>query len=154
MLATALCTRSGVPIFARQSLLCLSEQRLTNLLSLFPQLIKSDQQHTYVENEVARFIYYPLGLFYLVIITNKVSNLIQDIDTLNLLVKSLTQTCDGKIEERDILESMFDIIVAFDEIVSVGIRENVNISSLQTLLSMESHEEMVQEIIARVYWVI
>lgn len=113
-------------------------------------MIKSSQQHTYVESDSARFIYSPLGLFYVVIITNKQSNLIQDIDTLNMLVKSVTQSCEGAVEENNISESVFDIIVCFDEVLSLGIREDVNFNSLQTFLAMESHEEMVQEIIARV----
>ena len=39
---------------------------------------------------------------------------------------------------------------AFDEIVSMGYREQVNLMQVRSVLEMESHEEKIQEIIARV----
>jgi hypothetical protein len=36
--------------------------------------------------------------------------------------------------------------------VTLGYRENLTISQIKTFLEMESHEERIQEIIARVRW--
>ena len=153
VLAISVCSRGGIPIFSRQTSLFLSQSRIDSLISSFPQLIKSGQQHTYVENESVRFLYHPIESYYLVIITNKLSNILEDLDTLQLLSKVLTERCDGPIDEPALRDSLFDIIIAYDEIVNVGYRESTNISSLKTILTMESHEEMVQEIIARVNYV-
>lgn len=72
-------------------------------------------------------------------------------DTLQFLVKVLHENMGNVTDENIIRENIFNVIVAFDEIITLGYRENVNSASLQTYLEMESHEEMVQEIIARVY---
>jgi len=145
-----LCSRAGSPIFSRQTLLSLSRSKVETLLANFPQLIKPGQQHTYVETDNARFIYHPLDVFYIVLITNKRSNILQDMDSLQLLVKAVGDQCNNCFDEITVNEHIFDIIVAFDEVISFGNRENISINSLKTFLLMESHEEMVQEIIARV----
>jgi hypothetical protein len=41
-------------------------------------------------------------------------------------------------------------LCAFDEIISEGYRENVNLSQVRSNIEMESHEERIQEIIAKV----
>ena len=146
----ALCSRSGVPLFSRQSTLGLSKSRLETLLAGFPQLIKAGQQHTFVENDSVRFLYHPLESFYLVLITNKLSNILQDMDTLQLLAKSISDQSSNSLDEVSLRDHTFSCLFAFDEVVSLGYRENVNLTSLKTCLDMESHEEMVQEIIARV----
>lgn len=150
VLAAAICSKSGVPLFSRQ-FLGLSKARLESLLSTFPQLIKTGQQHTYVESDSVRFVYQPLDSYYLIIITNVLSNILQDMDTLQMLSKALNdQSSASGLDETLIADKTFDIILAFDEIVCLGYRQNVSASSLRTVLAMESHEEMVQEIIARV----
>ena len=47
------------------------------------------------------------------------------------------------LEENDILENSFHLIFAFDEIVALGYRENVNLAQIRTFIEMDSHEERV-----------
>jgi hypothetical protein len=87
----------------------------------------------------------------MVLITNKQSNILQDIDSLHLFAQVVTSTCKS-LDEREILRNAFELISAFDELVTLGYRENLTISQIKTFLEMESHEERIQEIIARVGW--
>lgn len=47
------------------------------------------------------------------------------------------------LEESEISEHCFDLIFAFDEIVALGYRENVNLAQIRTFTEMDSHEEKV-----------
>jgi coatomer subunit delta len=53
-------------------------------------------------------------------------------------------------DERDIIKNAFQLLGAFDEIVSMGYREQINLMQIKSVLEMESHEEKIQDIIARV----
>lgn len=51
--------------------------------------------------------------------------------------------------EAAILHHSFDLLCAFDEVVSLGYKENVSLMQVRNVLEGESHEEKIQEIIAR-----
>jgi hypothetical protein len=53
-------------------------------------------------------------------------------------------------DEREILKNAFELLRAFDEVVSLGYREQVGLMQVRSVLEMESYEEKIQEIIARV----
>lgn len=84
----------------------------------------------------------------MILITNKNSNILQDIDTLHLFARVVSDLCRS-LDERDILRNSFELLGAFDEIVSLGYRENVSLTQVRTILEMDSHEEKIQEIIER-----
>lgn len=149
VLAGSICTRGGKPLLSRQ-FRELSKDRVTSLLSNFPTLLSKSTktQFTSVEDEFVRYVYQPLEEFYVVLITNKHSNIIEDIDTLHLFAQTITSIV-GTIDEREIFDNCFEIINAFDEIVNLGYKENLTLSQIVTFLEMESHEEKIQEIIER-----
>lgn len=119
------------------------------MLASFPKLADSGTQHTTVEQDNVRFVYQPLDELYMVLITNRQSNILQDIDSLHLFAQVVTSTCKS-LDEREILKNAYELLSAFDELVTLGYRENLTISQIKTFLEMESHEERIQEIIARV----
>lgn len=64
-----------------------------------------------------------------------------DINLFSLLVQ-IPEYC-RVLEESEISEHCFDLIFAFDEIVALGYRENVNLAQIRTFTEMDSHEEKV-----------
>ena len=56
----------------------------------------------------------------------------------------------GGVDQREIQRNTFEILEAFDEVVSLGYPESVNLMQVRNVLEMDSHEEKIQEIIARV----
>jgi hypothetical protein len=166
----------------------MSRSRVEALLSSFPKLLSSNSQHTSVETESVRYVYQPLEDLYMILITNKNSNILQDIDTLHLFTRIVTDICSssgasasaaaaaaaaaasgqygtygmyaglggglmygaGKVDERTVLRLSFELLGAFDEVIAMGYRENVNLMQIKNILEMESHEEKIQDIIERV----
>ncbi|KAG8909296.1 coatomer subunit delta, partial [Tulasnella sp. 408] len=124
------------------------KSRIESLLTSFPKLIPAGSQHTSVETSDVRYVYQPLEDLYILIITNKASNILQDIDTLHLFARVTSDMCRSA-DEKEIHRNAFELLGAFDEIVSLGYREQVNLMQIRSVLEMESHEEKIQEIIAR-----
>ncbi|KAK4190456.1 putative coatomer subunit delta [Podospora australis] len=147
VLAASICTRGGKAVLAR-AFHDIKRSRIEALLASFPKAANSGTQHTTVEQDNVRFVYQPLDELYMVLITNKQSNILQDIDSLHLFAQVVTNTCKS-LDEREILRNAFELISAFDELVTLGYRENLTVSQIKTFLEMESHEERIQEIIAR-----
>ncbi|TFY83354.1 hypothetical protein EWM64_g672 [Hericium alpestre] len=126
----------------------MSRTRIESLLASFPKLIPTNTQHTSIDTPDVRYVYQPLEDLYIVLITNKASNILQDIDTLHLFARVVSDMCRSA-DQREILRSAFELLGAFDEIVSLGYREQVNLMQVRSVLEMESHEEKIQDIIAR-----
>jgi hypothetical protein len=147
VLAASICTRGGKAVLSRQ-FREMPRSRIEALLASFPKLADSGTQHTTVEQDNVRFVYQPLDELYMVLITNRQSNILQDIDSLHLFAQVVTSTCRS-LDEREIVRNAYELLSAFDELVALGYRENLTLSQIKTFLEMESHEERIQEIIAR-----
>lgn len=147
LLAASICTRGGKPVISRQ-FREMPRSRVEALLASFPKLISAGSQHTTIETDTVRYVYQPLEDLYMILITNKSSNILQDIDTLHLFARTVSDMCRS-LDEREVLRNSFELLGAFDEIVSLGYRENVGLTQIKTFLEMESHEEKIQEIIER-----
>ncbi|POR37185.1 Coatomer subunit delta, partial [Tolypocladium paradoxum] len=147
VLAASICTRGGKAVLSRQ-FREMPRSRIEALLASFPKLADSGTQHTTVEQDNVRFVYQPLDELYMVLITNRQSNILQDIDSLHLFAQVVTSACKT-LDEREIVKNAYELLSAFDELVTLGYRENLTMSQIKTFLDMESHEERIQEIIAR-----
>ena len=85
---------------------------MKDFLASFPKLADTSKQHTTVEQDNVRFVYQPLDELYMVLITNRQSNILQDIDSLNLFAQVVTSICKS-LDEREILRHAYDLLQCF-----------------------------------------
>ncbi|KAI4498073.1 hypothetical protein M0802_006897 [Mischocyttarus mexicanus] len=141
LIAAAVCTKAGKTIISRQ-FVEMTKARIEGLLAAFPKLMSSGKQHTFVETESVRYVYQPLEKVYMLLITTKASNILEDLETLRLFARVIPEYCVS-MDELEIAENAFNLIFAFDEIVALGYRESVNLAQIRTFVEMDSHEEKV-----------
>lgn len=85
--SVAVLSKSGKVLVSRQ-FVDMSRIRIEGLLSAFPKLVGTgNKQHTFVETDKVRYVYQPVEGLYFLMITNKQSNIIEDLETLRLLTK-------------------------------------------------------------------
>ncbi|XP_063216392.1 coatomer subunit delta [Bacillus rossius redtenbacheri] len=143
LIAAAICTKAGKTLVSRQ-FVEMTKARIEGLLSAFPKLMSAGKQHTFVETESVRYVYQPLEKLYMLLITTKASNILEDLETLRLFSRVIPEYCHS-MEETEIADNAFNLIFAFDEIVALGYRESVNLAQIRTFVEMDSHEEKVYQ---------
>jgi len=119
VLSAAICTKAGKALVARQ-FVEMTRIRIEGLLAAFPKLMGTDsKQHTFVETESVRYVYQPMDNLYLLLITNRASNIVEDLETLRLLSKvvpSVAGSMTASLTEDEVMEKSFDLLFAFDEV--------------------------------------
>jgi len=129
--------------------------RIEGLLAAFPKLVGSGKQHTYVETENVRYVYQPLEGLFLLLVTNKQSNILEDLDTLRLLSKLVPEYCQvalntyehQPLDEDTVQRYAFDLLMAFDEVITFGHKETVTLQQVRAYTEMDSHEEKLHKMI-------
>ncbi|BES89365.1 coatomer [Nesidiocoris tenuis] len=143
LIAAAVCTKAGKTLVSRQ-FVEMTKARIEGLLAAFPKLMSTGKQHTFVETDSVRYVYQPLEKLYMVLITTKASNILEDLETLRLFSRVIPEY-SRNMEESEIAENGFNLIFAFDEIVALGYRESVTLPQIRTYVEMDSHEEKVYQ---------
>jgi hypothetical protein len=69
--------RTNPPALLARNFRPLPRSRIDGLLAAFPKLIPANSQHTTVETADVRFVYQPFEELYVLLITNKGSNILQ-----------------------------------------------------------------------------
>mmetsp|Transcript_30628 Transcript_30628/g.66846 ORF Transcript_30628/g.66846 Transcript_30628/m.66846 type:complete len:543 (-) Transcript_30628:189-1817(-) len=154
VLAASIITKTGKPLLSRQ-FVDMSRIRIEGLLAAFPKLVGSGKQHTYVETENVRYVYQPLESLFLLLVTNKQSNILEDLETLRLLSKLVPEYCQitlntyehQPLDEETVQRFAFDLLFAFDEVISFGHKDNVTLQQVKTYTEMDSHEEKLHKMI-------
>uniref|UniRef100_A0A0E0FVD0 Coatomer subunit delta n=1 Tax=Oryza nivara TaxID=4536 RepID=A0A0E0FVD0_ORYNI len=145
VLAASIISKSGKALVSRQ-FVDMSRIRIEGLLAAFPKLVGSGKQHTYVETENVRYVYQPIEALYLLLITNKQSNILEDLDTLRLLSKLIPEYAPS-LDEEGVCKAAFELLFAFIEAISLGNKENVTVAQVKQYCEMESHEEKLHKLV-------
>lgn len=122
----------------------MTKARIEGLLAAFPKLMTGGRQHTFVETESVRYVYQPLDKLYMLLITTKASNILEDLETLRLFSRVVPEYC-VQLTETEVLNQAFNLLFAFDEIVALGYRESVNLAQVRSFVEMDSHEEKIYQ---------
>jgi len=148
IISTSICTKAGKIIASRQYT-NISKLQLEEYIRNFPKSISANSQHTYIDSENIRYIYLPLETMYLVLITNKNSNIIEDLETIRLVHKTVNDICTHGVSESAVQKNAFDILLAFDDVISFGYRESVTLNQIQNALAMDSSDEKLHLMLVR-----
>ncbi|KAG4162741.1 hypothetical protein ERO13_D01G132400v2 [Gossypium hirsutum] len=145
VLAASVLSKSGKVLVSRQ-FVDMTRIRIEGLLAAFPKLVGTGKQHTYVETENVRYVYQPIEALYLLLVTNKQSNILEDLEILRLLSKLVPEYCYS-LDEEGICKTAFELIFAFDEVICLGHKENVTVAQVKQYCEMESHEEKLHKLV-------
>ncbi|KAL5065590.1 hypothetical protein RYX36_027327 [Vicia faba] len=92
------------------------------------------------------YVYQPIEALYMLLVTNKQSNIPEDLDTLRPLSK-LVPEYSYSLDEEGICRHAFELIFAFDEVISLGHKQNVTVAQVKKYCEMESHEEKLHKLV-------
>lgn len=140
--SAAIVDKDGSIYVARQY--CeMTKSKVEALYAAFSRLITKGKQHTIIDTDEVRYVYRAINEFYCVLITDKHSNILEDIKTLGLFNAAIAEYASvGRgLSEESILDARFDLLFVFDEIVFMGARQIDNMSQLRTVMEMKSEEE-------------
>lgn len=140
----ALLSKQGRILVARQ-FVEISRLQLEEFLGTFVKLVDKSLQHTFVENDSVRYVFQPLDEVYLVLLTTKTSNIVEDLETLRLTQKVVQLYCTFGVDEASVFKNSFELVWAFDDVISMGYRESVSLPQVQEYAAMESTEERIHK---------
>ena len=138
-LSVVICHKSAKIIFARQ-FFNISRMDLEEYIIQFSRGVDTCKEITHFESDKVRYIFIPIDTFYLILITTKNSNIIEDTEILKLIYRLIQDLCNS-INQESIVENAFEIMLGIDDIVSLGYRNSVNLGQIKQYLQMESAEE-------------
>ena len=98
ILTVGICNKNGQLLLSRQ-FEGMTRTTVEDTYLSFPKLIKTGQQHTYVQSEKHTFLYIPIDNLYLVMVCSRHSNIIEDQETIRTLYKIITGICQQGITE-------------------------------------------------------
>ena len=138
-LSSIICTKNAKIIFSRQ-FVKMSRMELEEHVVHFTRNIDACKENTTFDSDKARYIFIPIENLYLVLLTDRDSNLIEDIEMLKLIYRLIQDIC-GNITEESIVNNAFNLLMGIDDIVNMGYRDAVTISQIKQFMLMDSQDE-------------
>lgn len=142
VIAAAVVTATGKILLSRQ-FMDTTRIRIEGLVAAFPKLVTGSKvsQSTYIDNGAVRYVYQPVEALFLVLVTTRNSNIVEDLASLRLLGRLINEYAGTTPDEISIGTKAFEICFAMDEVITGGYREPVTIETVLTTLAMQSNEE-------------
>ena len=138
-LSVVICNKNSRIIFARQ-FFNITRMDLEEYIVQFSRGVDSCKEITHFESDKVRYIFIPIESLYLILITTKNSNIIEDTEILKMVFRLIQDLCDN-INSESIVKNAFEIMLGIDDIVNLGYRNSVNLGQIKQYLQMESLEE-------------
>ncbi|KAL6010337.1 hypothetical protein ACLOJK_000768 [Asimina triloba] len=114
-----LCPLNSQEALVSRQFVDMSRIRIEGLLAAFPKLVGTGKQHTYVETENVRYVYQPIEV----------------------------PEYSPSLDEEGVCQTAFELIFAFDEVISLGHKENITVAQVKQYCEMESHEEKLHKLL-------
>jgi coatomer subunit delta len=140
IISILVCNNQAKLILARQ-FVEITRKELEEHTVVFNRLLHNDKDSTIIESEKNRYLYIHCESDYIVLVTSKDSNVIEDMEILKLAYRLISDVCSGKISDSEIISNAFEIVLGLDDIVSLGMFDGVNLMQIKQFLEMDSAEE-------------
>jgi hypothetical protein len=134
-----ICNKNAKIIFARQ-FTKMSRMELEEHVVYFTRNVETCKETSTFESQKTRYIFIPIENLYFILLTEKDSNLIEDLEILRLIYRLIQDIC-GTINDQNIVENAFGLILGVDDIVNMGYREATSIAQIKQSMLMDSQDE-------------
>lgn len=144
----------GVFISTREGRLCfyrnygaIPHALFEDLAFAIPPALAVEQQKSFATHGPHRLVFLPLENLIIVLVTPKNSNIIEDIESVGNVKDVIHGILGGRVGEDAVLEYYNSLAFAFDDMVSLGMRNAFSKTQITALLEMESSNEKMQKAI-------
>ncbi len=138
-MSIVICSKTAKVIFARQ-FVPMTRRELEEYVVQFSRGIDSCKDITHFESDKVRYLFIPIDTFFLILITSRTSNIIEDTEILKLIYRLVQDVC-GAVDYESITQNAFELMMGVDDIVCLGYRSGANIAQVKQYMQMESLEE-------------
>lgn len=148
-IALVIASKSGQVLISRL-FVPLNKSRLDTFISSFFTKLNATDQSTLVQGDMVNFLFKPMDAsFMLILITNKESNIVSDINALNLASRILGDICHP-LSLETVESHCFDLVFAIDEIFPLPLlNETPSATQVLANLAMDSANEKIEDMITK-----
>ncbi len=137
-----LSTSEGRLIFYR-NYAPISQSLFEDFAFSLPQTMKKESQHTFAVHGQYRLIYLPIEGLLLSLVTDKNSNILEDIESVAVMKEVVSSIIGSQPDQTAIFDHYVDLVLAFDDMVNLNTRNAISKTQISALLEMESNNEKI-----------
>jgi len=145
VICTAILTSDEI-ILSRQ-FVDVTRQQVENLIRGFRALPNWSADRTTIETKSVRYNSQALGNLHLLLVSGTQRNALEDLRILKILGDVVRVYCEAEVSKERVLSFAFDIVFAFDEVVSCGYLQCETLSDIKMVVEMDSQEEKLCQVI-------